>query len=222
MHEHRREHGRDIGGGMLGESLRDERPFGDEVIAAGKLDEENQDIEADQHEGDDRGDAPLRIVVADREHAAFSLFRSPCGRDHNQAKGEVYPGKLPRKACRGRLLGNAPQQNDARGRIEGGRSRPVGLTLGGYEGFSIWAKEPWSRPLARRLGFSWRRSCSRALAWPARAGRGSSGEVVASTSPSAVEPAASPSEAGQEAQAPAATPAGEDSLHPSSGLIHRG
>src|SRR6185437_8551235 len=77
-------------------------------------------------------------------------------------------GSLSRRpaaqACTGRLLGNAPQQNDARGRIEGGRSPPVGLTLGGYEGFSIWAREARARPLARRRGFSWRRPCSLALA----------------------------------------------------------
>ena len=35
-------------------------------------------------------------------------------------------------------------------------------------------------------------------------------EIVASTSPSAVEPATSPSEAGQEAEGPATSPAGED------------
>ena len=29
------------------------------------------------------------------------LFGSPCGRDHNQAKGEVYPGDLPRKHALG-------------------------------------------------------------------------------------------------------------------------
>ena len=66
-----------LAAGMLGESLRDEGPFGDELVAAGKLGEKNQDIEADQREGDDRGRAPLRIVVADREHAGIDLFWKP-------------------------------------------------------------------------------------------------------------------------------------------------
>ncbi len=77
MHEHRREHRRDVGGGMGGESRRNESPFGDELIAAGELDEEDQHIEADQHEGDDRCRAPLRIVVADREHAGIAPFWQP-------------------------------------------------------------------------------------------------------------------------------------------------
>ena len=82
MHEHRREHGGGIGG-RVSENCRDERPFDDEGIALGKLQEKNQHIEADQHEGDAGGRAPLPIVVADRKHEALS----DRGRgDHSQGR----------------------------------------------------------------------------------------------------------------------------------------
>ena len=73
---------------MLGKSRRNERPLGDELIAAGELGEEDQHIEADKRERDDRERAPLAVVVADRKHAGFRLFCSPCGRDHSQARGK--------------------------------------------------------------------------------------------------------------------------------------
>ena len=68
-----------LAAGCSREARRDERPLVDEVIAAAELDEEEQHVEADQNEGDDRGRPPLRIVVADREHAGVASLRGPRG-----------------------------------------------------------------------------------------------------------------------------------------------
>jgi hypothetical protein len=69
MHEHGREDRDRVCLGTAGKARRYESPVLDELVAAGKLDEEDQDIEADKDEGDVRHAPPLRVVVADREHA---------------------------------------------------------------------------------------------------------------------------------------------------------
>ena len=68
------------------------------------------------------------------------LFGSPCGRDHNQAKGEVYPGNLPRKHAYGGFSATLRNRMTHGAELRVAGAAPVGLTLGGYEGFSIWAR----------------------------------------------------------------------------------
>src|SRR5215470_14659357 len=69
MHEHGCENRDRVCLRIARKSRGNERPFLDELVPAGKLDEEDQDIEADESIGDVWGSPPLRVVVADREHA---------------------------------------------------------------------------------------------------------------------------------------------------------
>ncbi len=79
--------------------------------------------------------SPLRIVVADREHAGLSLLRHRVRRDHSQGQGEVYSASLHPKHAEGGFSATVVRRTTSRPAIEGGRSRPLGLTLRGYEGF---------------------------------------------------------------------------------------
>ena len=66
----------DAGAGLSANSAGMNAHCRDELVAAGKLEQEHQHVEADQDEGDDRGGAPLRVVVADREHASLPFAGS--------------------------------------------------------------------------------------------------------------------------------------------------
>ena len=75
MHEHGGEDLHRACHGALGKLGGDECPLPDEGFASGELEQEHRNIQADKGEGDDRGGAPLRVVVTDREHASLPFAR---------------------------------------------------------------------------------------------------------------------------------------------------
>ena len=156
-----------------------------------------------------------RIVVADREHAGLGLCWELGGRDHSQAKREVYPrscqAKVPREASRQRSA-----QNDARRGFEGGRGRAGEANLWRLRGNSdmgekalVAGKCASPRVLLAALALAGFGVAGYALAEVRLAG-----EVVVSVAPEVTEPAGPPNEA-----APAASPAGRGRRRSGPGLV---
>ena len=67
---------------VLAETGRNEGPLTNERIAAVELDEEEEDIERDQHDGDDGHRPASGIVVTYRKHEPPPSLRHPCTAGH--------------------------------------------------------------------------------------------------------------------------------------------